>query len=56
MTERDRGEFKRMILRVERDLFSQSPLKKLLVAAGATLAANRPPLRAVKARSKRSRK
>lgn len=46
--------FKRLILKIERDLLTQARLRERLTAADATVASNRRMLRTVKARVKRS--
>jgi hypothetical protein len=47
--------FKRLILKIERDLVAQARLRERLTVADATVANNRKTLRAIKARIKRAR-
>jgi hypothetical protein len=54
MSMKDRAEFKRLLLQIERDLVAQAQLRTLLIAADTTIADHRQHLRDVKARLKRS--
>ena len=47
--------FKRLILKIERDLLTQARLRAQLTVADATVASNRKTLRNIKARTKRTR-
>ena len=47
--------FKRLILKIERDLLTQARLREQLTVADATVASNRKTLRNIKARIKRAR-
>jgi hypothetical protein len=47
--------FKRLILKIERDLLTQARLREQLTVADATVASNRQTLRNIKARIKRAR-
>jgi hypothetical protein len=47
--------FKRLILKIERDLLTQARLREQLTVAEATVASNRQTLRNIKARIKRAR-
>ena len=51
----DRAEFKRLMLKLERDLVSQASLKALLADADAAVAGNRKALRIVKGRMRKRR-
>ena len=48
--------FKRLILKIERDLLTQVRLREQLTVADETVASNRRTLRNIKARIKRARK
>jgi hypothetical protein len=48
--------FKRLILKIERDLLTQARLREQLTVADATVASNRQTLRNIKARIKRARR
>ena len=47
--------FKRLILKIERDLLTQARLREQLTVADATVASNRQTLRHIKPRIKRAR-
>jgi hypothetical protein len=53
MATTNRAEFKRLVLKIERDLFAQGRLKALLLAVDTALANDRQQLQAVKTRIKR---
>lgn len=54
MATTNRTEFERLILRIERDLLTESQLKALLTVAEVAIADDPKTLRAIKARIKRS--
>ncbi len=55
MDTNNRAEFRRLILKTERDLLTEDQLRALLTVAEATVADNRKTLRAIKARIKHAR-
>jgi len=55
MSTKDRTDFKRLVLQIERDLAAQASLRTLLTAAGTTVSSHREELRTVRARIKRTR-
>ena len=55
MATNNRAEFRRLILKTERDLLTEAQLKALLTVAEATVADDRQTLRKIKARIKRAR-
>ena len=55
MATTNRAELRRLILKIERDLFAQMHLKALLLNVDAALAEDRQQLRAVKTRIERAR-
>ena len=50
-----RGEFKRLILKIERDLFAQAHLRALMTALDTALAEDQKALRAIEAQIKQTR-
>jgi hypothetical protein len=55
MATNNRTEFRRLMLKIERDLMAKANLAVLLTTADETIASDRKTLRAVKARIKRTR-
>lgn len=55
MATNNREEFRRLILKTERDLLTEEQLRALLTVAEATVADDRKTLRTIKARIKRAR-
>jgi hypothetical protein len=56
MSTKDRNEFKRLVLQIERDLAAQANLRALLTSAGTTVTDHRQELRTVSARIKRAKR
>ncbi len=55
MATTNRAEFKRVILKIERDLFAQAHLRTLLTAVDQALADDQKELKAIKTRIKQAR-